>query len=121
MQYLYRNRWLEKMVTLDSVAEWTRSGKYERRVNAARGLEMVRTEIGLGSGGLAEEWLPEINPAIGEKGAYTGLVLLSLPVATGQEALEQLRKTVNVWEQTNSLENLRVCYVQTHSEEHHKA
>lgn len=100
MQYLYRNRWLEKMVTLDSLAEWTRSGKYERRVNAARGLEMVRTEIGLGSGGLAEEWLPEISPAIGEKGAYTGLVLLSLPVATGQEALEQLRKTVNVWEQT---------------------
>ena len=114
MKHFYRQRWIEKWVSLESIVEWTRTGKYVRRVNAARGLELVRTEIGLASGGAAEEWLPKVSPAIGlpgyrpsgensrasDKGRYTGLVLLSLPVTTGQETMEQLRSIVNVWEQT---------------------
>ena len=100
MNYFYRKRWMEKYVTLESVAKWTREGKVQRRVNAVRGLELVKTEVGLASGAIAAEWLPKILPATGEKRTYTGLVLLSLPVNGGQEALEQLRRAVNLWEQT---------------------
>ena len=42
MSHFYRKRWIEKWVSLESVVEWTRKGKYERRVNAARGLELVQ-------------------------------------------------------------------------------
>lgn len=94
MRYLYRREWKEKWVTLADVAKWTREGKYQHRVNAARGLEAVQTETGMASGrGVAEE-LPMIFPAQGEEG-YTGLVLLSFRTDKGVETLEQLRQTVN--------------------------
>ena len=79
MNYLYRHERKEKCVTLENVLDWTREGKYRHK---------------------AVEKLPKVMPAIGEKGSYTGLVLLSFRIEEGIETLERLRKVVNLWEQT---------------------
>lgn len=100
MEYLYRRERKEKGVTLNEILDWTRSGKYAQRVEAVRGHAAVSTGFGLASGPLAAADLPRIRPAESDKGAPTGLVLLSLRVDDGQERLEQLRRMVNVWEQT---------------------
>lgn len=100
MSYLYRHERKEKCLTLNTLAEWIRVGRYARRVNAVRGLECIRTEVGEASGPVAAEELPRIFPSKGEKDSYTGLVLLSFRIREGQDALEQLRKHVNLWEQT---------------------
>ena len=106
VRYRYRNEWKEKFVALASVALWTREGKYGQRVSAVRNTDEVATEIGMACGEVAAEWLPVVRPAVGPSEAeggqtgYTGLVLLSFRVATGQAALEQLRQMVNLWPQT---------------------
>ncbi len=114
LRYLYRQEWKTKFVTLDEVARWTRDGKYAQRVNAARGMGAVPTEIGIASGPVAASWLPAVMPARGagpvgsgplptggdHQGVYTGLVLLSLPITGGRDATEQLRRQVNLWPQT---------------------
>ena len=100
MMYRYRQEWREKCVTLEQVAQMTREGKYVHRVNAVRDLEEVPTEIGMSSGQIAAEWLPQVHPSMGEGGAYTGLVLLSFRMDSSMEALEQLRTRVNLWPQT---------------------
>ena len=106
MRYKYRREMKEKYVTFGLVAQWTREAKYSQRVNAVRGMDDVPTEVGMANGPAAAEWLPTVYPARGimpQKGAkagYTGLVLLSFRVTTGQAQLEQLRRMVNLWEQT---------------------
>jgi len=100
MSYLYRREWKEKCVTLSQIAEWTKSGKYRARVEAARGLREIPMEGGMTSGPMVAEELPRVMPAKGAQGQYTGLVLLSFPVNEGVETLERLRRTVNLWEQT---------------------
>ena len=100
VRYLYRHEWKVKYVTLSQIAEWTRSGKYQGRVDAARGLRETPMEGGMVCGPMAADELPMVMPARGAEASYTGLVLLSLRVDEGVEALEQLRRTVNLWEQT---------------------
>ena len=100
LRYRYRNEWREKGVTLADVAEWTRSGKYQRRVDAVRGLDALPTKGGAASGLVAAEELPIVRPAVGPRGDYTGLVLLSFRVTQGQEVLGQLRRLVELWPQT---------------------
>ena len=100
MKYLYRQAWKEKLVTLDSVVDWIREGKYQHRVEAVRGGRTVARAGGMFSGPIAAEELPMVMPSKGEKGAYTGLVLLSFRISEGFERLNQLRKVVNLWEQT---------------------
>lgn len=100
MTYLYRRERKEKGVTLREILDWTRSGKYAQRVEAVRGHAAASTGYGLASGALAAAELPRILPARSDKGAYTGLVLLSLRIDDGLERIEQLRRMVNVWEQT---------------------
>ncbi len=100
LKYLYRQEWREKCVTLETVLDWTRQGKYRHRVEAVRGLDEIAMTGGMVSGPLAAEELPRICPAVGEKGEYTGLVLLSFRVEGGVEVLERLRSVVNQWEQT---------------------
>ena len=100
MRYIYRREWKSKYVTLSQIVEWTRSGKYEAGVNAARGLTAVAMDGGMVCGPMAAERLPIIRPALNDQGHYTGLVLLSFHVDEGFETLERLRKTVNMWEQT---------------------
>ena len=99
-KYRYRREWREKYMSLNDIYGWTIGGKYAKRVNAARGLDEVMTEAGMTSGPVVAEELPRVYPSVGEKGAYTGLVLLSLRISDGQKRLEQLRQVVNVWEQT---------------------
>ena len=113
MKYLFHQEWRTKYVTLEAVAKDIREGKHKNRVNAVRGGDAVPTDIGMASGGVAAGWLPAVFPAkgapsAGGKGksaqpgaesAYTGLVLLSLPVKSVDE-LERLRQRVNVWSQT---------------------
>ena len=100
MKYMFRQQWREKWVTLQNVADWTRTGKYQKRVDAARGLREYPMAGGMVCGPIVQEELPWVLPAIGEKGAYTGLVLLSFHVKGGIEMLERLRRKVNLWEQT---------------------
>lgn len=114
MSYLYRRERREKLVTLSEIAEWTRSGKYQRRVEAVRGLADIAEKGGMSDGPQAAEELPKVWPARGETGngtgqtadagdttgGYTGLVLLSFRIGEGVEALERLRRVVNQWEQT---------------------
>ena len=98
--YNYRQQWRKKYVSLQEVADWTREGKYEKRVEAVRGLREVPMPGGMFSGPIVKQDLPTVLPAIGEKGVYTGLVLLSFKVDDGLETLERLRQKVNLWEQT---------------------
>ena len=100
MNYMYRQQWREKWVSLQEVAEWTRKGRYQRRVEAARGLRDTQMNGGMMNGPLVEEEMPTVQPAIGKGGAYTGLVLLSFKTDGGFEVLERLRQKVNLWEQT---------------------
>ncbi|MBQ6378030.1 MAG: hypothetical protein IJJ56_04470 [Prevotella sp.] len=100
MKYLYRQERKEKCVTLEDVLDWTREGKYRHRVEAVRGLDEVAMTGGMVSGPLAADDLPVVMPAVGERGGYTGLVLLSFRVDGGMEVLERLRSVVNLWEQT---------------------
>ena len=100
MRYLYHQEWKEKVVSLDSLVSWMREGKYQHRVEAVRGERTVASAGGMFSGSIAAEDLPMVMPAIGEKGAYTGLVLLSFRISDGFERLNLLRKRVNLWEQT---------------------
>ena len=100
MNYMYRQQWREKWVSLQEVAEWTRKGRYQRRVEAARGLRHTQMTGGMINGSLVEEEMPTVQPAIGKGGAYTGLVLLSFKTDGGFEVLERLRQKVNLWEQT---------------------
>ena len=100
MEYRYRSEWHEKCVTLKELAKVLHDEKYKNRVNAVRCLGVVPVEGGMGSGALAAEWLPKVRPAVGPKNSYTGLVLLSFRVTGGLKALEQLRRKVNLWEQT---------------------
>ena len=100
MKYLFRQQWREKWVTLQNVADWTRRGKYQKRVDAARGLREYPMVGGMTCGPIVQEELPWILPAIGERGTYTGLVLLSFQMEGGVETLERLRRKVNLWEQT---------------------
>ena len=87
MKYMFRQQWREKWVTLQNVADWTRTGKYQKRVDAARGLREYPMAGGMVCGPIVQEELPWVLPAIGEKGAYTGLVLLSFHVKGGIEML----------------------------------
>ena len=100
MRYLYHQEWKEKLVSLDDVVDWTREGKYQRRIEAVRGGKTVAKPGGMYSGPIVAEDLPMVMPAIGEKGAYTGLVLLSFRIGDGFERLHRLRRAVNLWEQT---------------------
>ena len=100
MKYLYRREWKEKYVTLSQIAEWTKSGKYRSRVDAARGFREISVDGGMVCGPMAAEELPKVMPANGAGASYTGLVLLSFRVDEGVETLERLRRTVNLWEQT---------------------
>lgn len=114
MSYPYRHERREKLVTLSEIAEWTRNGKYQRRVEAVRGLADVAGKGGMSDGPQAAEELPKVWPARGKAGdgtgqtadagdttgGYTGLVLLSFRIGEGVEALERLRRVVNQWEQT---------------------
>ena len=100
MKYLYRQEWREKCVTLETVFDWTRRGKYRRRVEAVRVLDEIAMTGGMVSGPLAAGELPVVRPAITEDGGYTGMVLLSFRVEGGVEVLERLRGVVNLWEQT---------------------
>ena len=100
MRYLYHQKWKEKCVTLENVFNWTRDGRYGRRVEAVRGLREVPMPGGMVIGPAAAEELPMVMPAVGEQGTYTGLVLLSFRISNGHKRLEQLRQMVNVWEQT---------------------
>lgn len=100
MKYLYRQHWREKYVTLQTVAEWIRKGRYQKRVDAVRNLRDYPMMGGMVGGPIVEEELPSVSPAVGEGGVYTGLVLLTFQVEGGTELLEQLRQKVNLWEQT---------------------
>ena len=100
MRYLYRGEWHVKYVTLESVYKWMREGKYQNRVEAARGLRTINMTGGMVSGSLAADELPMVWPAQGEKGQYTGLVLLEFCVDEGFEVLKSLRQRVNLWPQT---------------------
>ena len=83
VRYLYRHEWKEKYVTLSQIAEWTRSGKYQSRVDAARGRRETPMEGGMVCGPMAADELPMVMPARGAEASYTGLVLLSLRVDEG--------------------------------------
>ena len=87
-------------MSLSKIAEWTKSGKYRSRVEAARGFREISVDGGKVCGPMAAEGLPKVMPAKGAQGQYTGLVLLSFRVDEGVETLERLRRTVNLWEQT---------------------
>ena len=100
MRYSYRQQLKEKYVTLKDVVGWTAHGRYDKRVRAVRGLDVINARGGMLSGTEAAEVLPYICPAVGDKGAYTGLVLLSLRVKEGRDVLERLRQRVNLWPQT---------------------
>ncbi len=100
MSYLYRQEWREKCVTLAEVAEWTAKGRYAKRVSAVREMDEVTAPGGMVSGQLAAEELPYIQPAVGNNGTYTGLVLLSFRTTEGQQVLQRLRQMVNLWPQT---------------------
>ena len=100
VKYSYRQQQKEKFVTLKEVTGWIATGRYAKRVSAVRGLDDIISQGGMVSGYEAAEELPYVCPAVGTKGAYTGLVLLSLRVKEGQEVLEQLRQRVNLWPQT---------------------
>ena len=100
MKYLFHREWKEKLVTLNDIREWTQKGRYQKLVNAARGLDVAHTEFGDETGPVVADLLPKVLPSVGEKGGYTGLVLLSFRCEKGREVLEQLRRKVNLWEQT---------------------
>jgi hypothetical protein len=100
MEYDFHHVRKEKYVTLTEVAAWMRDGKYAKRVKAARGLDVIKTEAGYECGLAVGESLPFVRPAKGQKGSCTGLVLLSFRLAQGMETLRRLRQTVNLWEQT---------------------
>jgi hypothetical protein len=100
MRYLFRHEWKEKYVTLGKIAEQIRTGKYQNRVDAARGFKEIAMEGGMVCGPMAAEELPVVMPSKGEQGQYTGLVLLSFSVEEGIETMERLRRAVNLWEQT---------------------
>ena len=100
MKYRYRGEWREKYVTLESVWKWMREGKYQTRVEAARNLRDPGTALSWQNGDLAEEELPIIYPTQGERGQYTGLVMLEFRIDDGYEVLERLRQKVNLWPQT---------------------
>jgi hypothetical protein len=100
MKYLFRGEWKVKYVTLKEVVGRMAGGYYAKRVRAVRGYDEIATAGGLAGGTLAAENLPYVCPSMGEKGVYTGLVLLSFRVKAGQEVLEQLRQHVNLWPQT---------------------
>lgn len=100
MRYLYRGEWHVKYVTLESIYKWMLEGKYQNRVEAARGLRTINMTGGMVSGSLAADELPMVWPAQGEKGQYTGLVLLEFRVDEGFEVLKSLRQRVNLWPQT---------------------
>ena len=102
MRYRYRREWHEKYVTLEQVWRWTRDGKYQARVEAARGMKDITTSTvdGMVRGDIAADDLPIVWPSQGEKSQYTGLVLLEFRVDDGYDVLEQLRRKVNLWPQT---------------------
>ena len=62
VRYLYRHEWKVKYVTLSQIAEWTRSGKYQGRVDAARGLRETPMEGGMVCGPMAADELPMVMP-----------------------------------------------------------
>ena len=100
MKYRYRGEWREKYVTLESIWKWMREGKYQTRVEAARNLRNPGTSLSWQNGVLAEDELPIIYPTQGERGQYTGLVMLEFRIDDGYEVLERLRQKVNLWPQT---------------------
>ena len=100
MKYRYRGEWREKYVTLETVWKWMHEGKYQSRVEAARGLRNPGMSLSWQNGVLAEEELPIVWPVQGEKGRYSGLVLLEFLVDDGYDVLERLRQKVNLWPQT---------------------
>lgn len=100
MRYLFHRKTREKVVTTEQIVRLTREEKYTKRVSAVRGLRVITTEMGMSVGLDAAEDLPLVFPAKGEKGGYTGLVLLSFRVKEGMDTLEHLRQTVNLWPQT---------------------
>ena len=113
MKYRHHGAWREKYVSLESIWKWMSSGKYQARVEAARGLRDISTSTvnGMVRGDVAIDDLPIVWPAQGEmmrrttastwrQGLYTGLVLLEFQVDDGYDVLERLRRKVNLWPQT---------------------
>lgn len=88
MKYRYRGEWREKYVMLETIWKWMHDGKYQSRVEAARGLRDPGMSLSWQNGVLAEEELPIVWPTEGEKGQYSGLVLLEFLVDDGYDVLE---------------------------------
>ena len=66
MKYHYRGELRTKYVTLEEVAKRTSNGYYQRRVNAARGLDEVQSPLGLCCGKAAAEELPTADKGVYE-------------------------------------------------------
>ena len=100
VEYTYRRKRLEKVMTIGEIHKDIVKERYARRVRAVRGEQLINSTTGMGDGVMAAWDLPTLYPAQGADGAYTGLVLLSVTVDDSQERMEQLRRVVNGWQQT---------------------
>ena len=65
MKTKHGQQWREKWVSLQDVADWIRTGKYKKWVDAARVLNVVYQAGNLVYGPLAEGHLPLVLPAVG--------------------------------------------------------
>ena len=101
MRYRYRGEWRDKYIGLENLCRWIRDGKFQARVEAARGLRDIITSTvdGKVTGDTAADDLPIVWPAQGEGGRYTGLVMLEFRVNEGYDVLDRLRQRVNLWPQ----------------------
>ena len=45
MKYRYRGEWREKYVSLETVWQWVRDGKYRKRVEVVRGMGDITTPL----------------------------------------------------------------------------
>ena len=103
MDYLYRNEWKTKDVTMDELWQQVKDGKYLRLVKGVRGEDAVATRAGLGIKDVAANDLPKIWPAWETDGTYTGRVLLSLRIADDGQLFRWLRQRVSEMQQTEWL------------------
>ena len=103
MDYLYRNEWKTKDMTMDELWQQVKEGKYLRLVKGVRGEEAVATRAGLGVKEVAASDLPKIWPAWETEGAYSGRVLLSLRIADDGQLFRWLRQRVSEMPQTEWL------------------
>lgn len=96
--YLYRNKTVQRLMTVDDVIEKIRKKAYDKDVAILRANVTYAVQNNITDRLVNDLDIPSVCWTVGD-GGYTGLVCVSLPFGTDTALRDRLRRTVNAMQQ----------------------